>query len=128
MKKERRPCIRGLKAFSRGCPMKMWDGESGCPAWIELLVTPRNEPAKPKDKVGRCIDHWMLELKLSELGLLEGNQRAIESFRNNMSVDGSPKPDPVIVKLLKRVDDLQRENQRVRELTAVDTIKRVAQG
>lgn len=102
------PCIRGLREFRKGCPGRPWDGEQGCPAWIELLITPRNEPTKPKEKVGRCIDNWQIELKLTELGLLEGNQMAIESFRNNMTVDGSPRPDPAVCKLLSVIDDFKR--------------------
>jgi len=102
------PCIRGLKAFKGGCPQRPWDGESGCPAWVELLVTPKGEPNKPKDKVGKCIDHWNLELTLTSLGLLEGNQRAIETFRNNMTVEGSPKPDPAIVQMIGMMEQRQQ--------------------
>lgn len=101
------PCIRGLRNFKRGCPGKPWNGEEGCPAWVELLVTPKDEPAKPKDKIGHCIDHWMVELKLKELGLLEGNQIAIESFRNNMSIDGYPKPDPAVLRLVDKINEIQ---------------------
>lgn len=98
------PCMRGLKRFEKtGCPRKPWDGERGCSAWVELLITPDNEPTKAKDKVGNCLDIWNLELRLKSLGLLEGNQRAIESFRNNMSVEGSPKSDPGVVTLLHAV-------------------------
>lgn len=102
------PCIRGLKKFEKsGCPCRAWDGESGCPAWVELLVTPPNEPLKPKDKIGKCIDHWQIDFWLKSLGLLEGNQQAIESFRNNMTVDGSPKPDPAIILLANALSKLR---------------------
>jgi hypothetical protein len=78
------------------------------------MVTPRGEPTKPKDKIGRCVDLWMVELKLTELGLLEGNQQAIESFRNNMTVDGSPRPDPALCKMIRILED----NQRARTIVA----------
>ncbi|NNF99484.1 MAG: hypothetical protein HKM93_08910 [Desulfobacteraceae bacterium] len=110
------PCIRGLKPFEKkGCPQKEWDGDQGCPAWRELLVTPRGEPAKPKDKIGRCIDAWMLEFKLTELGLLEGNQQATESLRNGMLTrlgDGTvvPKADLGSLKLISIIDE-QRKQQ-----------------
>jgi hypothetical protein len=71
-------------------------------------VTPKNEPMNPKDKIGKCLDHWQLELKLTELGLLEGNQKAIETFRNNMTVEGSPKPDPAMVTLIRKIEEVQR--------------------
>jgi hypothetical protein len=106
-KKIKVPCIRGLSCMKNGCPMKPWDGEEGCPAWVELLVTPEDEPLKPKDKQGNCVDMWNLTLKLRELALLEGNQRAIESFRNNMSVDGSPKPDPALYALAQAIERRQ---------------------
>lgn len=101
------PCIRALKRFEKtGCPERTWDGKEGCPAWVEMLVTPKDEPMKPKDKIGKCIDLWQLELTLKSLGLLEGNQQATESFRNGMleqDRDGNPrpKPDPGTVAILK---------------------------
>lgn len=103
------PCMRGLKAFQKtGCPMKSYDGESGCTAWVELMVTPPDEPTKPIDKAGKCLDHWTLDMQLKTLQLLEGNQQAIESFRNNVSVDGSPKPDPAVVALLRHIEERNR--------------------
>ena len=106
MKKTKPPCIRGLAAFKKGCPER--DGEGGCPAWVELLVTPRGEPLKPKDKIGRCIDRWQHEFQLTMLSLLEGNQQAVESFRNNMTTDGGPRPDPAVVHLVQLLEDRQR--------------------
>lgn len=106
------PCIRGLKEFKKGCPCRPWDGETGCPAWAELLVTPNGEPLKQKDKIGKCLDHWALDLQLKSLGLLEGNQQAIESFRNNMTVDGSPRPDPAVVGLLSVFEKYQQVRGR----------------
>jgi len=106
--KTKPPCIRGLAAFKKGCCEKEWDGESGCPAWVELLVTPRGEPLKPKDKIGRCIDRWQLEFALTTLGLLEGNQKAVESFRNNMTTEHGPKPDPAVAYLVQLLEDRQR--------------------
>jgi hypothetical protein len=98
------PCIRGLKEFKKGCPQQPWNGVSGCPAWVELLVTPEGAPLKPKDKIGKCIDHWDIELRLKALGLLEGNQRATESFRNNMSTDRGPRPDPALLKMINMIE------------------------
>lgn len=111
------PCMRGLKEFKKGCPQKPWNGEDGCPAWVELLVTPMNEPTKPKDKIGKCIEHWKIELQLKSLALLEGNQMAIESFRNNMTTPGCPKPDPAVVRLVQAMEQHY-------QLRIIDTVQK----
>jgi hypothetical protein len=92
------PCIRGLPQFKKGCPGRGWDGESGCPAWIEI-----NLPTKGGERVDikECVDLFHARLQLSTNQLLEGNQQAIESFRNNMTeigVDGvaMPKVNPLL--------------------------------
>ena len=53
-----------------------------------------------------CIDIWSWEFQWASLGLLEGNQAAIESFRNGMceqTEDGKvmPKVDRATVELLR---------------------------
>jgi len=124
------PCIRNLERFRKsGCPQKVWDGKEGCPAWKELLVTPRNEPLKPKDKIGRCIDEWNLELQLTALGLMEGNQQATESFRNGMVEEGKdgkiyPKPDRGIVALLSLFQKLQERQEIISEHEFKKVIKK----
>lgn len=93
----KRPCIRGLKEFKKGCPEKAWDGNSGCPAWKEYTIPGQggNAPFILKDCVDCTSEYWQIEA----LKLLEGNQVAIETFRNNMSTEGSPKPDPALMKI-----------------------------
>jgi len=118
------PCIRNLERFKKsGCPQKPWDGQEGCPAWIEILITPKNEPMKPKDKIGKCIDHWNIELQLTALGLMEGNQQATESFRNGMieiDKDGNayPKADLGTMALIKLLHESQKRQQIITEYEA----------
>ena len=86
MAKTYTPCIRGLKCFEKkGCPLAEYnkDTEEGCPAFIFMDISEINNPASKK-RVGKCVDIWQHELKLRELALLEGNQQAVESFRNGM--------------------------------------------
>ena len=115
------PCIRNLERFKKtGCPQKSWNGKEGCPAWIELLVTPKGEPLKPKDKIGRCIDHWNFEFQLTALGLIEGNQHAMESFRNGMietREDGKdyPKPDSASLALFELFTQMQNQRKAIFE-------------
>ena len=75
------PCIRNLKEFKKGCPQRKWDGESGCPAWIEMPVATKGNP-QHKEIKGQCIDIWMWEFQWAALGSLEGNQQATEGNRN----------------------------------------------
>jgi hypothetical protein len=105
-----RPCIRGLKEFKKGCPEKYWDGKSGCPAWKEYTVP--QEDGKPIIIKG-CIDclseHWLFEA----IRLLEGNQKATESFRNGMCETGQdgkvrPKPDAGVLSLLGLIQQRAR--------------------
>lgn len=77
------PCIRGLQQFKKGCPEKTWDGESGCPCWIEEMVVDSETSKKRIEK--KCLDLWMFTIAWHSNGLLEGNQQAVESFRNNVS-------------------------------------------
>lgn len=107
------PCIRNLERFRKtGCPQREWDGEQGCPAWIELAVPDPDHPVKRRIEK-KCLDLWMFTLNWSQLGLLEGNQRAVESFRNGMvelGADGKayPKPDPAMLHL---VNEIERRRQ-----------------
>jgi hypothetical protein len=106
----KQPCIRGLAAFKKGCPRRPWseNDPEGCPAWLEYLVTPKGEPLKQKDKKGNCADLWAVEFQLTALGLLEGNQQAVESFRNNMTEGNFPKPDPAVLRLVQIFEEHQR--------------------
>lgn len=82
------PCIRNLKRFEEGCPQKEWDGDGGCPAWIEMIVSKRNNPQeKVLEKM--CVDLWNHKFIWASLGALEGVQAAVESHRN-----ASCEPDP----------------------------------
>lgn len=98
------PCIRGIKQFSKGCPQKEWNGQDGCPAWKELTVTVRGEPLKKQIKK-QCIDLWLHDFQYEALGLLLGNQQATESFRNNMTTEEGPKPDPAVLGLMQLIQD-----------------------
>ncbi len=106
-----RPCIRGLKEFKKGCPEKYWDGKSGCPAWKEYTIPGDNgqKPCVIKDCIDCLSEHWQFEA----LKLLEGNQKATESFRNGMCQTGPdgkdyPKPDPGTLSLLRLVQENTR--------------------
>ena len=98
MKKQ--PCIRGLNEFKKGCPRCCWNEEAGigCPAWIDKKMKAKNgEDIHIKE----CLDLYMARLHYSTNALLEGNQQAIEKFRNNMSVEGMPKPDPALKEIVE---------------------------
>jgi hypothetical protein len=118
MAKKRPPCIRNLKCFEdTGCPQQGWDGEDGCTAWIEMTVASKENPLKPESRK-MCIDMWQFDFSYSILGALEGNQQAIESFRNGMvDVDPrdnkvKPKPDPAMINLVNMVYN-QIQKQRI---------------
>lgn len=100
MPKKLPPCIRGLKAFKAGCPQAAFDGETGCPAWMSRTMPRRDNPLQ-HETISQCVDLWIFRLAFDACGLLEGNQQAIESFRNNMTVvdesgRGVPRPDPAL--------------------------------
>ena len=81
------PCIRNLNCFAeKGCPQRVWDGKEGCIAWIEM-ATENRKGDKTIEK--KCIDLWTWQFQWATLGLLEGNQEAVERFRNAMA-----EPDP----------------------------------
>ena len=79
------PCIRGLNHFKKGCPQRPWDGEEGCPAWIELSVTSRGNPLQREIKK-QCLDLWTWEFQWASLGVGEGIQQATESSRNMIAL------------------------------------------
>ena len=114
------PCIRNLERFKKkGCPQKIWDGKEGCPCWIEMPVSNRENPEKKEIKKN-CIDLWQFDFQWAMLGLLEGNQQATESFRNGMVQTGEdgkdyPKPDPGVIQLYKLFDDMRNEQRIVLE-------------
>ncbi len=114
------PCIRNLKRFEhKGCPEKLWDGEDGCPCWIEMSIGTRKDPDDKKIRK-QCLDKWMWQFNWSMLGLLEGNQEAVESFRNGMVENGPdgktyPKPDPAVVELLKIYHNLEERQKLIFE-------------
>jgi len=116
MRKNKPPCIRNLDKFKKtGCPEKQWDGEEGCPAWIELSVADRDNPNKREIRK-QCLDKWLWEFNWAMLGLLEGNQQAIETFRNGMiqtTSDGQavPRPDPAVVSLFCFLKEVQNKQQ-----------------
>ena len=116
MAKKRPPCIRNLKCFEEdGCPQQCWDGEDGCTAWIEMNVASKDNPQIPQMKK-MCVDMWQFDLSFSTLAALEGNQQAIESFRNGMvMVDPEgvthPKPDPGVLQLIHTVQEqIKKQN------------------
>jgi len=114
------PCIRNLNRFvKKGCPQKFWDGKEGCPCWIEMSISERGNPLK-KEVKKQCTDIWMWDFNWAMLGLLEGNQQAVESFRNGMvqkTKDGQtvPKPDPAVVSLLSFFNELKNKQQIIFE-------------
>ena len=120
MSKHNPPCIRGLKKFEKtGCPQRCWDGEEGCPAWVEQPVGTEDDPLKVETRK-KCVDLWNFDLLWSILKRTEGNQQAIESFRNGMvQMDSSgtvhPKPDPAMLTLVKTVQDQIKKNEIIHE-------------
>ena len=121
MMKNKRPCIRGLKDFNKnGCPEKYWDKATGegCPAWKEYTISTAEE-GKPPRIIKDCIDvlaeYWSFEA----LKMLEGNQRATESFRNGMCESGPdgkvyPKMDRAVIELVSMLQS-QKEDQALIE-------------
>jgi hypothetical protein len=111
------PCIRGLVKFKKGCPKKCWDGETGegCPAWVSCILPDINDKNKPK-QFEMCIDTWNVELKLRQLGLLEGNAIGLEELKNGLLfIDNGgkvgPKADPALIEILKMVNHLKDVQQ-----------------
>ena len=118
------PCIRNLDRFKKGCPQKIWDGQEGCPCWIEMAVANRENPLK-KEVKKNCIDLWAFDFNWAILGLLEGNQEATERFRNAMvqpdpndplnDNKAFPKSDPAMVKLYSLFESMRNEQRIIFE-------------
>ena len=113
-KKLNPPCLRNIDRFRKtGCPQKGWDGQEGCPAWIERTF-PNEDPAKPPTIIKACMDLISFDYRLEMLRLLEGNQQATESFRNGMveNVDGKayPKMDRATIALVNILEE-ERQNR-----------------
>ncbi len=99
--------------------MKAWDGEEGCPAWIEQTVGSKENPMQPELRK-QCLELWKFDLQWSMLGALEGNQQAVESFRNGMvQVDGQgtvhPKADPALLKLVHIVQEQIKKQEIIHD-------------
>jgi len=108
---EKRICIRGLKAFEKsGCPESF-----ACPAWAEFMMTPKDEPLKQKGMEGNCIDVWNMQFNFQALRLLEGNQQAIESFRNNMTGETGPKASQALNALVHMAGEAFKKHLIIQE-------------
>ena len=99
------PCIRGLKAFLKGCPEKTWDGKEGCPCWKEMSVATQGNPKKREIKK-QCIDLWMFDFQWASLGLYEANVQSTEQIRNGLLMKDTngeliPKPDMLTMNILR---------------------------
>jgi hypothetical protein len=113
MSKKKPPCIRNLSSFKKGCPQITWNGEEGCSCWIEMSFPKKDNP-KETEIIKNCVDIWMFVMQRDALGLLEGNQAAIESFRNGMTFaaeDGKtyPRANPASVELLKIFEQMKSQ-------------------
>ena len=111
------PCIRNLTRFKKGCPKKGWDGNEGCSAWIEMTAPDPDNPMKKIIDKG-CLDTMSFKIQYTQLQLLEGNQKAIESFRNGMVQEDengktAPKINPNIAALYMtqkdQVDEIKKQ-------------------
>lgn len=121
MSSKKPPCIRNLPSFKKGCPEKGWDGNEGCQCWVELSVPKKSNPLEKEIKK-HCIDIWMFILQLESVGLLEGNQIAIETFRNGMtfaSEDGKvyPRANPASIELLKIFENMKKQISLTTDVT-----------
>ena len=114
-KKAIRPCFKKIEFFKKGCP-KQHDSQSqnGCPAWRKYTI-PSEEKGKPPVTVEDCAfvlqERWQFE----SLRLLEGIQKAIESFRNGLCTTGPdgktyPKADPMLMTFISMLGDQSRLN------------------
>lgn len=116
---KKRPCIRGLREFKKGCPEKYWDGSEGCPAWREYAI-PTVEKGKPPRIIKDCIDclseHWQFEA----LKGLEGNQKTSESFRNGMCENINGKIYPKVGRgILEVMKVMQKQQDDITMLVTV---------
>jgi len=79
------PCIRGLPAFKKGCPQRVWSERNpdGCPAWVETRMPTKG--GTEFIEIAECLDAYRVRLQFDTNRLLEGNAQAVESFRNEAS-------------------------------------------
>lgn len=110
------PCTRGLSAFKKGCPGQSWDGENGCPLWREDLITVPEGNGTKEVVRAQCVDLWQYDFMWWNHARMSGTQQAVEMFRNNMSVAGSPKPDPAMVRILEAIEKGQKGNEMLTPL------------
>lgn len=112
------PCVRGIY---KKCPGKVWDGKKGCPLWFEDLITIQEGQTQKEVLRAQCADRWQYDFLWWNNARLAGNQHAVESFRNNMTVDGNPRPDPAVVHLIGILEERQRINllagQKAKKIT-----------
>jgi len=100
------PCIKNLFAFRKaGCPEKAWDGEEGCPCWIELVSSNKSNPLE-KEVKKQCMDKWLFDFQWASVGLAEANAQGQEQLRNGLLMKDEngqmvPKPDMVMYNILK---------------------------
>jgi len=106
MKKKSPPCIRGLDCFKKsGCPEREWNGEEGCPAWIELPTAKKSNPLE-KEIRKQCIDKWSFDFHWASVGLMESVAQGGDQLRNGLLMKDDqgqliPKPDMVMYSILK---------------------------
>ena len=84
------------KLFKRkGCPES-----NACPYWLTEVIKRKDGTVGPESK---CIDFWMFTIAWHGNAILEGNQQAIESFRNNVA-DSVPTLVGIMSGRLKEID------------------------
>jgi hypothetical protein len=98
--------------------------------WIERDVPTRENPMVKKP-LRACVDVWQWEIQWAQLGLLEGNQAAIEQLRNGLlfyddeTKTVSPKPDYAIRELVKMLKDQQKlleaQNKEPKKIESVES-------
>jgi hypothetical protein len=79
-----------------------------------MAVSKRADPLT-KEIRKQCLDLWLFDFQWAMLGLLEGNQRATESFRNGMlevDEDGKarPRPDVSVSELVHMLRTMALQN------------------
>ena len=119
---KRPPCLRNLHQFRKGCPQREWNGEDGCTAWIDVHLPTKggNETIHVKE----CLDLHMARLVFHTNCLLEGNQQAMETFRNGMVEQDSngnirPKSSPAELALYHAV---QKQAQQLHQKRSIKNV------
>jgi len=123
------PCIRGLKEFKKGCPQVAFNPITGhgCPAWITKTMPSKKDPDE-RETISQCLDLWMLVVNWDANVLLEGNQQAIETFRNgSIETDEMGRRLPKTPQGLRDLVAILREEQYRRQIvTEHETQKRLS--